>query len=482
MSPTPNRFQPHIGRRIAALHVLATLLVVSVAGAQSPDLQGHWEGEISAPGTPLQVMVDLTRDGDTWTGTIDIPMQGAKGLPLDAIEIGPDTATFRISGVPGEPTFEGKLEDGELRGNFKQGPATLPFRLGRDAVERPKRPQEPALPLPYEVSEHTYTNGDVTLAGTLTKPEGDGPFPAAVLITGSGAQDRDESLVGHKPFLVLADHLTRNGIAVLRVDDRGVGGSTGDPATATSEDYATDVLASVRYLRQQSGIDPGRVGLIGHSEGGMIAPMVAARSDEVAFCVLMAGTGVPGSEILALQQKLILEANGTPQRMVTQLNELQKEAIAVATSDASDDEIARKLRTIIEKQLEVNPQGQPEGDAREQAIQAGISQLTSPWFKFFLSFDPRTALRKTRVPVLALNGALDLQVDAEQNLPEIEKALGEAGNQDVTTVRLESLNHLFQTAQTGSPNEYQLIEETIAPVALDHMSSWILERFGNGTR
>ena len=319
--------------KLRLLRIIAIALLLPAA-AFSQDLSGHWEGEIKAPGADLQVMVDLEQADGGWIGTIDIPAQGAKGLKLQDIEVEGSAARFTISGVPGEPTFDGTLAGDELTGKFKQGPAALDFRLGREAVERPRRPQEPTEPFPYDVEEVTYSNGDVTLAATITTPKGPGPFPGAVLITGSGAQDRDETLLGHKPFLVLADHLTRNGIAVLRADDRGVGGSTGDPMVATSEDYATDALASLEFLRSRSNVAKARVGLIGHSEGGMIAPMVASRSDAPAFAVLLAGTGVSGAEILSLQQRLILKANGAPDGMVRKLNDLQKEAIAAAISDS----------------------------------------------------------------------------------------------------------------------------------------------------
>ncbi|MEM9408590.1 MAG: alpha/beta fold hydrolase [Acidobacteriota bacterium] len=468
---------------MARLNRLVLLLVTSLliaAPSIAQDLSGHWEGEIQTPGQPLLVMVDLTSSDDGWEGTIDIPAQGAKELPLENVIVEGDSATFTIAGAPGSPTFEGKLQGSEIVGKFKQGPATLDFRLGRHAVERAKRPQEPEGPLPYDVREVTYENGDVTLAATITTPPGEGPFPAAVLITGSGAQDRDESLLGHKPFLVLADHLTRNGIVVLRADDRGVGGSTGDPRIATSEDYATDALASLLFLQQQPKVDLKKVGLVGHSEGGMIAPMVAARSEQVAFCVLLAGTGVPGSEILALQQRLILEANGAPKTMVEKLNELQKEAIAIAASDVDAETKKAGIADVMRQQNMLSPEAQRQSEEQlQQAIEAGARQFLSPWFQFFLNFDPRSALAKTTVPVLAINGSLDLQVDAEQNLPAIEKALQEAGNEDVTVETFESLNHLFQTARTGSPVEYGQIEETFAPVALQRVSSWIVERFAS---
>ncbi len=239
---------------VAVASLLATPIPLA---AQTDNASGHWEGSIEAPGQPLVVMVDLAETDGAWSGTIDIPAQGAKGLPLSdvSVDVGSGAVRFTISGVPGDPTFEGTLAGGEIIGEFSQGPARLPFRLGREAVEVEtlSRPQEPKPPFPYEAEEVEYRNGDVKIAGTLTLPPGDDQVPAALLISGSGALNRNLELAGHKPFLVLADHLTRLGIAVLRVDDRGVGGSTGSTWQSTSRDKAADVLAGVRFLRGHAG-------------------------------------------------------------------------------------------------------------------------------------------------------------------------------------------------------------------------------------
>jgi len=448
-------------------------LALSPAGADER-ITGHWEGEIETPGQALAVKVDLAVAEGVWSGTIDIPAQGARGLALAGIAVSGESVEFAIADIPGEPTFKGVLAGGEITGDFSQGPASFPFRLGREVVPPPARPQAPAPPFPYREEEVTYRNGDVTLAGTLTLPEGDGPFPAAVLITGSGAQNRDEELFGHRPFLVLADHLTRQGIAVLRSDDRGVGGSSGNVSQSTSADFAGDVLAAVELLRAQPAIDRDAVGVVGHSEGGLVGPLAASRSDAVAFVVMLAGPGVPGSEILPLQLARIVAAAGAGEAAVERQVEIQRELIAAVVAGAEDE----RLREIARRLIEIQSVGQLAGEQLERVVEQSLAGLTTPWFRHFLAYDPRPVLAQVEVPVLALWGSLDLQVDPDQNRPAVEQALAE--NPDVVTRVLPGLNHLFQHATSGGPDEYAQIEETFAPEALVAVAEFILERFGKG--
>jgi pimeloyl-ACP methyl ester carboxylesterase len=311
----------------------------------------------------------------------------------------------------------------------------------------------------------------VKLAGTLTFPRGKGPFPAVLLITGSGPQDRNESLLGHKPFLVLADYLTRQGIAVLRVDDRGVGGSTGSTPNSTTENFAADVMAGIEFLKTCKEIDPKQIGLIGHSEGGMIAPLVAAQNSDVAFIVLMAGAGLTGEEILYMQGAMIMKANGASVHQLAKQRATQESMFKILKEEKDPAAAEKRLREELSKSLT-----EEEKKKAEQTIAVHIKLSNTPWFRYFLTLDPRPALRKVKCPVLALNGENDLQVSANENLREIEAALKAGGNNDVTIARLPKLNHLFQTSQTGSPNEYIKIEETIAPVALKTIGDWILKR------
>jgi pimeloyl-ACP methyl ester carboxylesterase len=464
---------------IAALSLSIPCIAAAQAAPAAPNpFAGHWEGAIQLPTGELQVMVDLIPGEAGWKGTIDIPLQGAKGLPLDKITVDGSHARFSIGGIPGNPTFDGKLENGALRGTFTQGQASLAFHLGRDAVKPARRPQEPQPPFPYTAEEVAYQNGAIRLAGTLTLPAGDGPFPAVLLITGSGAQNRDEELLGHKPFLVLADHLSRAGIAVLRVDDRGVGGSTGGP-DATSADFAEDALAGVRFLKGLARIAADRIGLLGHSEGGLIAPLAASRSADVAFVILLAGSGVPGFELLPAQVEALNRAAGMSADQAHKEGELTRAAVDLVRSEKDEAALRTKLTKLIQDHPDaVSPQDLAAVGGLDAFVAQQMQFLASPWARFFLDYDPRPALRKVHVPVLAVNGELDRQVLVDQNLPAIEQALREGKNPDVTVRRMPGLNHLFQTAKTGSPAEYAQIEETMSPAVLDLVTHWILERFG----
>ena len=474
-----------LGMKRMLTGLLAFLLPAALA-AQTVDAAGHWEGSIEAPDQPLVVLVDLEQTGGAWSGTIDIPAQGADDLPLLDVSVDVDSGAvrFTIGAGIGEPTFEGTLSGGEITGEFTQGPARLPFRLGREAVEvaAPPRPQEPKPPFPYDEEEVEYRNGNVTIAGTLTLPPGDGKVPAALLISGSGALNRDLELAGHKPFQVLADHLTRLGVAVLRVDDRGVGGSTGSTWQSTSRNKAADVLAGVRFLRAHDRIDPERVGLIGISEGGLVAPLALNRvpPGTVAFAVLLAGPGVPGGDLLRQQFRRIAAANGAPTEMIEELAALQDRALRIIGGEMPPAEAEAALREVVREQLAASPEtAQLSGEALESTVSATVESNLSPWFRFFIRYDPRPALGGLAVPTLALFGGKDTQVDADQNQSAMEAAFAGSSNTNITVRRFPEMNHLFQTAGTGSPAEYAQIEETMAPEVLDTISGWILERFGD---
>jgi hypothetical protein len=343
-----------------------------------------------------------------------------------------------------------------------------------------RRPQHPQPPFPYRSEEVTVESvPGVRLAGTLTLPQGQGPYPAVVLVSGSGPQDRDETLLGHKPFLVLSDHLTRNGIAVLRLDDRGTGRSTGSFAASTSEDFARDAAAALRWLRARPEVRDDAVGIVGHSEGGMIGPMVAARyPDDVNFLVLLAGPGMPSADLLMLQGALISRAGGEPEAEVQRTLTLQRALFGAIAQTADSTALHARLREISARFQASLPAEERALPAYSDAtMEATLGTLVSPWYRWFIRYDPAPALRATRVPVLALNGSKDLQVPADENLGGIARALRAAGNRDVTTEALPGLNHLFQTATTGAPSEYAQIEETIAPVVLERVTAWIRERF-----
>lgn len=473
------------------------VLSILVAGAAGPmpgsaqegadELSGRWEGSLMTPtGAELSIIFNIEPNDDGWSVTWDSPDQGAVGLPAGSPTLTDGVVVIPLPVIQGR--YEGTLEPGStvVDGTFYQGPASMPLRLTRTAAEatRLERPQEPVGPFPYHAEDVRYANAraeGVELAGTLTLPEGSGPHPAAVLISGSGPQDRNEALAGHKPFLVLADYLSRRGIAVLRFDDRGVGESTGTFGTATSEDFATDVRAGVEYLLTRSEIDASRIGLIGHSEGGLIAPLVANATDDVAYLVLMAGPGVRGDEILLQQSELIARADGANEAGI-RLNLETQRALFPLVQGADDPSTVRgEVRQILEDAIDrVREIDAAAAEAQEQQIAAQTVQLTSPWFHFFLSHDPREPLRRLSQPVLAINGSKDLQVVTDPNLLEIERALAEAGNSDVTIHEFEGLNHLFQSAESGSPTEYAEITETLSPRVLQVIAGWIADRMIDG--
>ncbi|HWQ32377.1 MAG TPA: alpha/beta hydrolase [Blastocatellia bacterium] len=474
-------------RMICAGVLLTVLLLPAEANAQekaqNQGISGDWSGVLDVGAAKLTLVLHLAQDATgALSAKVDSPDQGASGIPVDTVTFAGQTLKFEMKQLMA--SYEGTLNsDGtEISGKFTQGGVSFPLTLKRGVKpkEPPKRPQEPKPPYPYREEEVSYENKaaeGVRLAGTLTLPKSQGPFPAVLLITGSGPQDRNEALLGHKPFLVLADHLTRQGIAVLRVDDRGIGKSTGKFSLATSEDFASDALAGIEYLKSRPEINPKQIGLIGHSEGGLIAPMVAAKSKDVAFIVLMAGPGVTGEEILYEQGALMSRAAGAKEDAIEENRKTQAAMFAIVKSEKDAAAAEKQLREMFAKQLAELPEEQrKQAIASQAAIEAQIKQVNSPWFRYFLTYDPRPTLRQVRIPVLAVNGELDLQVPPKQNLPEIDKALKAAGNRDYKLVELPKLNHLFQTAQTGGFAEYEKIEETISPTALNTISDWILAR------
>ena len=449
---------------------------------------GSWLGTLSIGGIELRIVFHIEHDSTgALTATLDSPDQNATGIPVAAVIVQGDTLRLEVTVVGG--VYEGMIgTDGStVEGTWSQGGQTFPLALERteEEVAPPVRPQDPVEPYPYDAEDVAYDNAEagITLAGTLTRPSSGGPFPAVVLISGSGPQDRDEALLGHRPFLVLADYLTRQGIAVLRFDDRGVAESTGDFGAATSEDFATDALAGVAYLKGRSEIDPAKIGLVGHSEGGLIAPIAAVASSDVAFIVLMAGPGVTGEEILYAQGALILRANGMSEDGIARSREQQEFLFSILKTEPDSAAADQKIRAGMREQLatmsveERQAAGIPDGDL-ESVIDGQVRRINTPWFRYFLTYDPGPTLEQVTCPVLAVNGEKDLQVPPKENLAAIEAALRHGGNDDVTIVELKGLNHLFQTAETGAPSEYPTIEETFSPTALDVIGNWILKTTG----
>ncbi len=475
-------------KQCLSIHVLVSLAVAVVLAAPPPiyskdkqDIEGSWLGAISLQGMELRVLFNITTDSSgVLTATMGSPDQGVAGIPVEDVTL--EQRHLRLHVMSAAGIFEGDVsEDGSsIEGEWRQAGMKFPLILTRsDGVPVMSRPQEPKPPFPYSEEEVTYLNeaDDVTLAGTLTVPDSEGPFPAALLISGSGSQDRDETILGHKPFLVLADYLTRNGIAVLRVDDRGVGGSSLGTGEPTSEDFAGDVEAGVRFLLNRDDIDHKKIGLIGHSEGGVIAPMVAAKSGDIAFIVMMAGPGLPGEDVLYRQSELINRAEGMSEELIDFSRDMQQRVFALLKKEPDDSVLQAELDKIkLETMETLTDEQRQDSTLWENTIEMQIRMAATPWFRFFLTYDPRPVLKKVKCPVLAVIGEKDLQVPATENLEAIKKALDEGGNSDHKELELPRLNHLFQVAETGSPVEYGKIEETMSPEALKLIADWIVER------
>jgi len=444
-----------------------------------------WTGAVDLPGGAgrLDLSVRLEDGGDgARRGTISIPVQGVADAPLSAITDDGEALHFTFE-VPGAPArFELTRDGAEARGELAQGGHRMPLSLrlaapGEDVAVGPPRPQTPEPPYPYQERHATWPvpEDGVTLAGTLTLPEGEGPHPAVVLITGSGPQDRDETIFGHKPFLVLADHLSRRGVAVLRFDDRGVGESTGDAAAVTLASNTRDARASLTWLRSQPGIDPARVGLLGHSEGALHAARVAADApEEVAFVIALAGHGVPGDALLVAQLEAILGAEGAEQDTIAEAARAQRAVLDAMLAGGEVDALRALIAPHVEAQLAAAAGDEPVNEeARRAAVEAQLAAVTSAWFQDFVRTDPAEVWSRVRCPVLALFGALDTQVPAEANRAALADALAKGGNQEVTATVLAGLNHLFQPATTGGLSEYATIEITLAAEALHAVATWL---------
>lgn len=459
--------------RAAALLFATTFLPVAHAqtSATAPVIDGAWLGTLHAGAVNPHIIFHITSSRSGLAATLDSPDQGIRGLPTNSTTLTGNTLTINAENL--HVTYTGTLspDNTTFTGTWSQSARTFPLTLTHVTnpaeLAAPKRPQDPTPPFPYKSIDVTYANptGNDTLAATLTIPPGSGPFPAVLLIPGSGPHDRDETIFDHKPFLVLADYLTRHGIIVLRADDRGVGHSTGSLASATTADLATDAEAGLAFLRSRPEVDPHRIGLIGHSEGGIIAPMIAARNKTVAFIVLLAAPGVSGSQLIPEQVRLLALASGLSPTVASHAfaDETKLVDLAVQAEKNPQDAAAldQQLHTQFATVLPAN------------RVDSAVKIFSSPWFRFFLSYDPATALRHVTCPVFALNGSKDVQVSATQNLPAIRAALAAGGNTHVETIELPDLNHLFQPAATGSPTEYAQIETTIDPEVLAEVSDWI---------
>lgn len=460
---------------------VAFLLTYSASLAQNEKILGDWYGVGDINGTKLRLVFHINQENNRLNATMDSPDQMVFGTPTDTVSFADGELLIKVNSI--QLTYQGKLNDnGRINGRILQrGILDIPVTLGRKPVEavKPERPQEPKPPFDYQVLEVSFKNtrGGHSLAGTLTIPDTTQQYQAVVLISGSGPHDRNEEMFGHKPFWVIADYLTQKGIAVLRYDDRGFGQSTGNYAEATTIDFANDAMAAVNYLKSRPDIDPRKIGLIGHSEGGMIAPVVASRDKTIDFIVLLAGPGTTGREVFETQQVLIGEAKGIPPAFVQKTSDDIKIIIDAVVNHDNPEESAEVISDFINSELDRLPKEQVEAmGGRAAKIKENLSIYNNKWMRTFLRFNPTDYLVQVDCPVLALNGTLDLQVSCQENLEAIESALTSGGNTNYRAIPLEGLNHLFQHAKKGIPDEYGKITETFAPQALEIMGRWIKEQ------
>jgi hypothetical protein len=463
--------------QLERLVVVLLALASAVPAFAQTSVAGRWEGAISVMGQDLAILVVFTDVGAVMTASIDIPQQGARGIPLRNVRATAGRVHFELPAGPGLAIFEGTVTGDVMTGSFTQGPAKGTFEVKRGAALRPEPPP------PYRQEEVTIQNGAIILAGTLTVPATPGAHPAVVLITGSGPQNRDEEVFGIRPFRMIADHLTRAGIAVLRCDDRGVGGSTGSVPRSTTADFAEDALAQVRYLEARPDIDKAHIGLLGHSEGGLVAPMVAATSKSVAFIVLMSGPALTGEKVMLAQAERLAAAERIPEAQVRANADLQRMMFAAVRSGTGWEAVTEAGEKLALSAIERLPEeqrkmmGDPQAAARQQ-ITSQVASVRSPWFKFFLDYDPAPALAKVQVPVLALFGEKDLQVPADENRRAMEAIFAKSGLKDYRIVVMPGANHLYQQANTGSVSEYATLKKEFLPGFLDLLTTWIGEHAG----
>lgn len=455
--------------------LLLLLLMLLPPGLLAQELAGVWDGTLSANGARLPVVFRIERAESGYRATLDSPDQGIRGIAVDSLSFRSGELSLGIAAFGA--SFRGALlPGGMIVGTFTQFGHPLSLVLSRR--KPPVRPQTPQPPFPYRSCEVTFPSraGGVTLAGTLTLPDSMPPRAAVVLVTGSGLQNRDEELFGHKPFLVIADFLTRRGIAVLRYDDRGFGAPEEElralTGSATTADFTLDALGAFDFLVAQPGLKGVPFGILGHSEGGTIAFMAAAAESSVSFVVSLAGGLVPGGRLSLLQNRRLMESQGLDGTTVGACCDLIERCHEVLRT-TPQEELSTRLPEL-KGALAAGMEGQrvPE-PLRSNLLRVLDGAAASPWIRHFLIYDPSDAIRAAAGrPVLALNGSLDRQVDAAENLGALRRLLGESPM--LTVKEYPGLNHLFQPCTTGDVSEYETIEQTLSPELLADLAAWIL--------
>lgn len=462
------------------MKTISTIIIVfilSIVSLYSQNISGDWSGKAKRGEKEITFIFNIKQKDGKYSAIMNVPTFRVSGIKPTATTFTNGKLTIDGSNLGMSYIADYNSELQQFEGTYKEGgiEMTLNLKKGAVEIEDQRRPQEPIKPYPYYEEEVVFQNkeANITLAGTLTLPSKNGTFPVAILISGSGPQDRDETFMGHKPFLVLADHLTKQGIGVLRFDDRGQGESTGDFGSATTEDFSKDVLSAIAYLKTRNNIDKKYIGLIGHSEGGIIAPLAANQTKDVSFMVLLASTGISGTELSVMQSKTLREF---PVKDEEAYEENTRKAIAIVTSNKSESEIKAELTAHYNDFLRPILSGLnvPEKNINT-FITSQVNTSIKPWSRYFLQYNPADEIEKLQIPVLSLNGSKDTQVNAQINQNGIREALIKGGNKDYKILELENLNHFFQECETGKMDEYRKIEQTFSPIALKEVSSWVLE-------
>jgi fermentation-respiration switch protein FrsA (DUF1100 family) len=462
------------------LFTIIILLITSTLGLKGQageGIEGIWLGTLKVGEMELRIALTFSESEDgTLSATMNSIDQSSGEIPMEKVIMKEDSVLVQHSGIGIE--FEGvvDLASNTFDTEFRQGPGKFPILFNKvDSLPISARPQEPKKPYPYKEEQVQYEHeaAGIKIAGTFTYPESGGPFPVVILLSGSGPQNRDEEIFGHKPFMVLADYLTRNGIAVLRSDDRGVGSTTGSFQGSTTRDFADDALAGVAYLKGRDEINPEWIGLSGHSEGGMMAPIAASKSNDIAFIVMMAGPGIAFSDIILFQKETGWKKMGVNDEGL-ELNRSWHDQVSEIASMDIDNAAVRGKVMLLYKSLSEDEKSRL--NKTPESVEAEIKHLTDPWWRYATKYDARATLMKVICPVLAINGSKDMQVTAKENLAAIEEALQSGGNGNYLVKELEGLNHLFQTADTGDETEYGKIEETFSPVAMKLIADWILQQ------
>jgi len=443
------------------------ILLLTMNFIQAQEITGDWYGNLKIQGTELPLVFHLQKNDSTYLSTMDSPKQGEFDIKVDETKYKNSNLEMRISALGVNYVGIYDKNNAIINGTFTQGGKSLPLNLIREKIiKKVNRPQNPKEPYPYSSENITFFNkkDSINLAGTLTLPKNKTDFSTVILISGSGPQDRNSVIMDHKLFLIISDYLTRNGIAVLRYDDRGVGESQGEYSKATSKDLSTDTEAAIKYLKSRKDINKNRIGLVGHSEGGLIAPMVATNTNDISFIILLAGPGLKGKQILLLQKKLIEQRSGIDEITVNESQEIFKGAYEIISNfKGNDKELKINLKEYFDKKFN--------NSMDDKQLNSLIESISSPWIKYFIKYDPSLTLEKLNIPVLALFGKNDLQVPAVEN----SKVLEGLEKKNIEVIQLENLNHLFQESKTGMPNEYSEIEQTISPKVLNIISDWIIE-------